>query len=378
MTDRIEEIKNLKDQLEKAKAGQKRAEETLGSYVANAAHNAEVSRKLGALEVAIYKAGSLADLFKVFVERIGRDFDIPVVKIALVEEAPVTKSALNLVPFVILADYYRLIEDNDLVKIPGIKDLPVLKNADLDRYDELFTKKELESIKSMALVPMFSEGNVIGVICFGSHDREYYSPEKETDLLDKLGTMFALRIDNVLKSEELIKANSRLEEIAKKDGLTGLANFSTMQRVLSREFQRARRYKSILTVAYVDLDGFKEINDINGHEAGDEALKHFANQLEASARETDLVSRKSGDEFVIIFPQTEEQKAAQFFNRLRRVLDENTLIYENKSIPVLFSFGLASFDGVSERFKKENLLKQADNALYEDKKTKKTRKNKKE
>jgi diguanylate cyclase (GGDEF)-like protein len=109
-------------------------------------------------------------------------------------------------------------------------------------------------------------------------------------------------------------------ELASTDPLTGIANRRWFYRVAEVELERARRYGRPLTLAYIDLDNFKQLNDQLGHHAGDEALRAVANILRSNVRRTDLVSRFGGDEFTVLLPETDQPQARMVFEKLRPLL----------------------------------------------------------
>ena len=114
----------------------------------------------------------------------------------------------------------------------------------------------------------------------------------------------------------LQRANGRVLALAHTDSLTGLANARSFYSDLEQEIRRQRRYGSAFTLAYVDLDHFKEINDARGHAAGDELLCSVSTCITAALRESDVVARLGGDEFGVLLPETGEDTAAPILERV--------------------------------------------------------------
>jgi len=112
-------------------------------------------------------------------------------------------------------------------------------------------------------------------------------------------------------------AHAAIRALARQDPLTGVANGRAFRESLDREIARLRRTSSPLTLAYVDLDRFKLVNDTLGHAAGDELLRTIGARLAAALRSTDTVARLGGDEFAILMPDTDVPAAAQALERLR-------------------------------------------------------------
>jgi diguanylate cyclase (GGDEF)-like protein len=143
-----------------------------------------------------------------------------------------------------------------------------------------------------------------------------------------------------------------------------------MEKVLQREYKRAARYKTHLTVAFLDLDDFKAVNDRYGHDRGDDLLRYVAGVLEEVTRASDVVSRYAGDEFVIILPGISTKETLLLIQRLQDYFHKNPMDVAKEHIPVSVSFGLSSMGdaGVSNP---QSLLRKADEMLYSAKEQKK-------
>jgi len=120
--------------------------------------------------------------------------------------------------------------------------------------------------------------------------------------------------------QRLVESDSQVKEMGIRDRLTGLYNRHYFNDVIRRELARSRRHGTPLSVLLVDVDRFKEINDVRGHAVGDEVLQYVANYLTACVRESDLVFRWGGDEFLILLTQADEASAAQKSEELSQSL----------------------------------------------------------
>jgi diguanylate cyclase (GGDEF)-like protein len=156
------------------------------------------------------------------------------------------------------------------------------------------------------------------------------------------------------------------ELAASTDYLTGLANRRTVANAGERAFYSAQRQGQALSVAVIDVDHFKGVNDRYGHDSGDLALKHIARMLEKAGRKNDLVGRHGGEEFVVLFDQTDREQSIAAAERLRAGVQDNVLDVEALSIPLTVSIGLATYQGSDRNF--NDLLRRADQALYAAKK----------
>jgi len=158
--------------------------------------------------------------------------------------------------------------------------------------------------------------------------------------------------------EETIRTLSRT------DMLTGLLNRHSIIEILNKEIARTIRHGPPLTVVIIDLDHFKRINDTWGHPAGDMVLKKAATIFKAKIRQCDMVGRYGGEEFMMILPDTALSGAAILIERCRATLAHTVIVAENgERIPVSGSFGLASNDA-QLALTADDLIKQADSALY--------------
>jgi diguanylate cyclase (GGDEF)-like protein len=151
------------------------------------------------------------------------------------------------------------------------------------------------------------------------------------------------------------------------DALTGLYNRRSMESLMQREVALAERHAHPLSIVMIDLDKFKEVNDVYGHAAGDHILKSFADCVRITLRKTDLAFRYGGDEFVIALPQTPMSQAQQVVEKLRQAfaaVDFSHAIARLEHQPTL-SIGVAERTPVNNVLTLENLLSAADQALYE-------------
>ncbi len=166
----------------------------------------------------------------------------------------------------------------------------------------------------------------------------------------------AIALDNALRVE-------RAEALSVTDDLTQLYNSRYLQQVLRRETKRATRGSRPLSLLFVDLDGFKSINDSHGHLAGSRALVEAASVIRASARETDIVARFGGDEFALVLPDTGSDGAVSVGERIRdRLAAHRFLEADGLSIALTASVGVATLPEVSSTA--EGLIQAADEAMY--------------
>jgi diguanylate cyclase (GGDEF)-like protein len=165
--------------------------------------------------------------------------------------------------------------------------------------------------------------------------------------------------------QELEEANRRLEALAGKDALTGLANRRTFDDVLDKEYRRARRERKSLSLIMIDVDHFKAFNDHYGHPEGDECLRRVAAAIQATVRRPgDMVARYGGEEFAVILPSTPESGAATIADLIRDSVLKLRLPHQNIPSQMLtISCGVAATESFDRR--PTSLVKLADRALYQ-------------
>ena len=160
---------------------------------------------------------------------------------------------------------------------------------------------------------------------------------------------------------KLKEAYRRIEELAELDELTGSFNRRSIMRMLEEEIARSHRLNAPCTVALIDLDFFKRINDLYGHPTGDEVLRTFAITAFANIRSVDRFGRYGGEEFLLILPDTDETSAVQMLDRLRGIIAELDWSAFSSGMRVTISAGVAMLraNEISD-----TLLARADGALY--------------
>lgn len=182
-----------------------------------------------------------------------------------------------------------------------------------------------------------------------------------------IGSLLTIR--NVTAESELQKKYDDTKRESITDGLTRLFNKAYSEQLLLRSLKATLRSNQPLSFVLADVDFFKKINDTHGHQAGDYILATLATKLKEASRETDLLGRFGGEEFVAILPSTPEEGAEKFAEKFRKIIANHQFIYDGKMIQVTVSLGTSTFDTPwhpalnPDRSTKE-LINQADTALY--------------
>lgn len=222
-------------------------------------------------------------------------------------------------------------------------------------------------IKTYASVPVYAgENTLYGTLCAASNDQRPLTPQGQQVL-----SLFSTLISKQLQREQLLvklrQTNAALEAESTTDALTGLPNRRFAMAELRRLFALARRTRQQVLLAFIDLDGFKAINDTYGHETGDQFLIAVGRRLSAGLRKGDVLGRLGGDEFIIIGLSTPGEGAEDAaYSRLaplargRYELDSVTMDYPGAS------FGVVQVD--PDQTTPEDALREADARMYADKK----------
>jgi diguanylate cyclase (GGDEF)-like protein len=205
-------------------------------------------------------------------------------------------------------------------------------------------------------VPLLSRGRTIGVMTLLDGARVEGFLPADARLVTLLLEPVAVALDSAL----LLK---RSEELSVTDDLTRLYNSRYLNAALRREVERSRRYRAAVSLIFLDLDGFKTINDRFGHLSGSRALVEVGAVIRSTVREIDVVARFGGDEFTVILPQTGCDGARVIAERIRQRIASTTYLKAHAlEVRVTASFGIATYPehGVTG----EDLVSGADQAMY--------------
>lgn len=215
-----------------------------------------------------------------------------------------------------------------------------------------------DGIRSYILLPLHSREHVAGTFGLGSRKNNAFT-EKDLPLLTQLSKQISVAIENV-------KLYQQTKETSILDDVSSLFNFRYFHTALERELKLVARHKSRLSLLFIDLDKFKQVNDAHGHLRGSKVLREVGFLLRAAIRETDIAARYGGDEFVVILPDTDYPQAKRLGERIRQLILRTTFLKEegiNSRIGA--SIGLATFP--TEAPTKDELIHLADERMYRDK-----------
>lgn len=170
--------------------------------------------------------------------------------------------------------------------------------------------------------------------------------------------------------QDLQESLEMLSEMISQDPLTSTLNRRGLEQLFEIEVSRCERRGKPLSIAILDIDNFKQLNDLLGHQAGDEALVHLSEIMRQVIRPTDAVARYGGEEFVIILPETDGTEAEQVIVRVQRALTKRFFLHNNEKVLITFSAGVATRHDSETR---ESVIERADQAMYQAKRAGKNR-----
>lgn len=241
-------------------------------------------------------------------------------------------------------DFFRKMEEHKNIKNSKFEVVRMILGNELDY--------EFGDLSSKIIIPLIFDKKLIGGICFYSRQEIDYSSFKYFDIMiSELLAIFKMKYQYTEK-----------EFMSVLDGLTGLYNRRQFEISLEQECNRTKRHPSDFSLAILDIDFFKKVNDTYGHQYGDYVLKTVADLMKQSFRKTDLLYRYGGEELVMIMPETNIEGALIPVQRLRRMVEEYDFVYNGVKAKVTVSIGLTmNYQNLNTS---ADILKSADEALY--------------
>jgi diguanylate cyclase (GGDEF)-like protein len=223
------------------------------------------------------------------------------------------------------------------------------------RFARRFDSETHFKTRSILCAPLISRGRTIGVVQVINRRGGRFT---QTDL-EMLMTMVepcAIAIENAILFQ-------RTEQLTITDDLTKLFNSRYLNVYIGREIKRCKRHGIPLSIIFLDLDGFKSVNDQHGHLAGSRTLTEVGGILAEAVRESDILARYGGDEFVVVLPETPPGGALVIAERIRRAIASHPFLRdEGLEARISASFGIASYP--DHALTPEGLIQKADQAMY--------------
>lgn len=209
--------------------------------------------------------------------------------------------------------------------------------------------------ESLMVIPLIAHGAVKGTLNLSRlHDRDPFSQE-EFELAQIFADLAAIALDNA-------ESRAALEALARIDDLTELPNRRYFREEVERQAAAAKRNNEQLTLVWIDVDNFKQVNDLHGHDRGDAVLHSIASAVRAAVRDTDLVARVGGDEFAIVLPGIAEPGAKRVASAVSEAIRGVQIDIGTAIVGASASVGIAT---LNQEDTAADLIRRADLAMYE-------------
>ena len=232
-------------------------------------------------------------------------------------------------------------------------------NYDIEIVDSVINvhnkADNFSAFHSRLVIPIAYANKVIGGIAF-----YHLKPERLNH--NKIFEIIVKELKILMRIKWLYSETKYLAII---DGLTGLYNRRFFQQTLEREFARSKRHKTCLSLAMFDIDHFKRVNDMYGHQFGDKVLAEISKIIKSSLRKTDYIARYGGEEIILILPETTTAQAHIPIERIREKIESRDFMNGNDAVKITISCGISEVE--ADVNNQEELLARTDKALYESK-----------
>jgi diguanylate cyclase (GGDEF)-like protein len=241
--------------------------------------------------------------------------------------------------------------------LPGVPPAVLQRALSSGRF---FAVERSEDGTGMVVMPLQSDQDLIGVIKVPLAGDDAVEEETASNV-----TRYLTQVTRVLGN---VYQMTRSRDLAMRDDLTKAFNRRFFESYLDEEMERSRRYGAVFSIIFLDLDDLKMVNNFYGHLTGSRTLQEVAKRILTAVRTIDKVVRFGGDEFCIILPSTDSEQAVAVANRVRKAMTAQSFRLDaNVEISITASFGIATYP--AHALTKEDLIRQADAAMYRVKST---------
>jgi diguanylate cyclase (GGDEF)-like protein len=250
-------------------------------------------------------------------------------------------------------DLFDHLENHALIERVLDSGSPWVSNSYLREIKGPFHEESL-TVRSILCCPLQHRGEKVGALevlnkidgAFGAEDLRF---------VQTLAEPLAVAL-------ETLRMFDNTERLTITDDLTKLYNYRYLLQYLNAEVKRCLRYKKKVSLLFIDIDGFKRVNDTFGHLVGSRALAELGQVLRSIVRETDVIGRYGGDEFVIVLPETPLNGALVIAERVRRKIEDYEFVAQDQNVRLTVSLGVANLP--KHTLTAEGLIKKADAAMY--------------
>jgi two-component system cell cycle response regulator len=335
----------------------------LQTLTAEAAKNEVILKKTQERELELLQAESLAALLRILVHGLSDSYSLDAVTLMVSDPQHDIRHLL-------VASGERIEDFSGVMLVDSLIGMAppfaTLRRPWLGPYspaDHELLFPNSKPLKSVALIPLLRQQRLTGVLNFGSADANRFTRQHATDFMAHLGIIAAVCLENTANRARLLRSGIT-------DFLTGWYNRRYLHTRIKEELSRAQRQGSIVACMMIDVDHFKQVNDVYGHLAGDRVLRELAQRIDGHIRVSDAAARFGGDEFAILLPDTGVQEAVQLAERIRQMTCASPIDLGKAGVhSVSLSIGVAAVR--PERNNRDltaladRLLIAADTALYQ-------------
>lgn len=333
---------------------------SLEKIIERVQQNSATLLKLQAFELKLLKLDSLSDIIDHLLEE-GKDyFDLDIINLCLIDESNEISRTL----------YPNGISFKSRPSLILLENQAQLKSTAVQPYVGIYKNKtcadffpnDARQPASVAVTPLTRRDKYLGTLSLGSYQAERFADDMATDFIEHLSAVVSICLENILNIEE-IRRGSYI------DALTGVNNRRFFEQRIGEELSDCRRNTKPLSCQFFDLDYFKSINDIHGHQGGDHILTLVAAAIKNQLRDNDVFVRYGGEEFVSLMSDVDESKALDIAERIRETIQVQSFSFNELPVPVTISIGVSTYmpennaatidDEIAQR-----LIKSADSALY--------------
>jgi diguanylate cyclase (GGDEF)-like protein len=321
--------------------------------------NSDTLQKFQAFEMRLLKLNNLSDTIDHLLDEAKNYFDLDVISLCLIDETGEISRVLANKGYPFSSkNGLILLDDNKTLRSINIPYIGAYENT---QYADFFPLLERQPA-SIAITPLTRRSKTLGTLNLGSFQLDRYANNMATDFIEHLSSVVSVCLENNLNVEEI-------RRVSYIDTLTGVNNRRFLEQRISEELSGCQRSTTPLSCQFFDIDFFKLVNDKHGHQGGDQVLSLVAATIKNQLRDNDIFVRYGGEEFVALLSNTNEARALEIAERVRKAIQTLAINFNNVSIPVTISIGVSTYvpnpksilinDEIATR-----LIKSADSALY--------------
>jgi diguanylate cyclase (GGDEF)-like protein len=321
--------------------------------------NSVTLQKFQAFEMRLLQLNNLADTIDHLLDEAKNYFDLDVISLCLIDETGEISKALSDRGYLSGSKTGLMLLDNE--KSIKLNNIPYIGAYEIARYADFFPSLERQP-SSIAITPLTRRSKKLGTLNLGSYQLDRFANNMATDFIEHLSSVVSVCLENNLNVEEI-------RRVSYIDTLTGVNNRRFLEQRISEELSGCQRNYEPLSCQFFDIDFFKSVNDKHGHQGGDHVLSLVAATIKKQLRDNDIFVRYGGEEFVALLSNTNEARALEIAERVRKAIQKLAITFNDVSIPVTISIGVATYvpnrevisldDDIATR-----LIKSADSALY--------------